>query len=111
MFHDAVHGLGSFFWVLVHICLTRKGPGGVRREELKEKNDENEELMPFRRVIFCFFDSSEDTMRANKRHLLLNPDHLEEFELANFHDYFHPLKGRVKEWVPRSTSRAPIPRI
>jgi hypothetical protein len=97
VFHDAVHDLESFFWVLVHICLTRKGPGGVRREELEEEN-ENEEFTTFRRVIFCFFDSSDDTMRANKRHLFLNPDHLEEFVLANFHDYFHTLKGLVKEW-------------
>ena len=98
VYHDAVHDLESFFWVLVHICLTRKGPGGVRREELEEKSDENEEFTPFRRVIFCFFDSSEDTMRANKRHLFMHPDKLEEFVLGNFHDYFHSLKGLVKEW-------------
>jgi len=98
VFHDAVHDLESFFWVLVHICLTRRGPGGVRREELEEGDNENEEFAPFRRVIFCLFDSSEDTMRANKRHLFSNPHHLEEFVLANFHDYFHTLKGIVKEW-------------
>src|SRR5258708_19796751 len=58
VFHDAVHDLESFFWVLVHICLTRNGPGGVRRDELKEENEEKEEYIPLRRVVFCFFDSS-----------------------------------------------------
>jgi len=54
VFHDANHDLESFFWVLIHICLTCKGPGGIRREELEEKNEDNEEYMPFRRVIFFF---------------------------------------------------------
>jgi hypothetical protein len=35
-----VHDLESFFWVLIHICITRQGPGGVRREELEQKNEE-----------------------------------------------------------------------
>ena len=98
VFHDAVHDLESFFWVLIHICLTRKGPGGVRREELEEGNDENEECIPVRRVVFCLFDSSEETMRANKRKLFSNPNHLEEFVLDKFHNYFHGLKGPMKEW-------------
>jgi len=98
VFHDAVHDLESFFWVLVHICLTRKGPGGVRRDELKEENEENEEHASLRRVVFCFFDSSEENMRANKRLLFSNPNELEEFVLHNFHGYFHSLKGLIEEW-------------
>ena len=37
-------------------------------------------------------------MRANKRKLFSNPEHLEEFILDKFHSYFRPLKELVKEW-------------
>jgi len=49
VFHDAVHDLESFFWVLIHMCITRRGPGGVRREELEQKNQEG-----IRRRTFLF---------------------------------------------------------
>jgi len=98
VFHDAVHDLESFFWVLVHICITRQGPGGVRREELEQKNQEKEEYNALRRVVHCFFDSDMDMMIANKKELFMHPDDLEGYILDNFHSYFQKLKGPVKEW-------------
>jgi hypothetical protein len=98
VFHDAVHDIESFFWVLVHICLTRKGPGGVLREELEEENDDDEQGILIRRLFYCFFDSDNETMQTNKAHIFANPDDLETFVLDNFHPYFHELKGLVKEW-------------
>ena len=98
VFHDAVHDLESFFWVLVHICITRQGPGGVRREELEQKNQEKEEYNALRRVVHCLFDSDMNMMAANKKELFLHPDDLEEYILNNFHGYFQQLKGPVKEW-------------
>ena len=97
-FHDAVHDLESFFWVLVHICITRQGPGGVRRQELEQKNQDKEEYRALRRVVHCFFDSDMGTMAANKREVFVNPDELEQFVLNHFHGYFHPLRELVKEW-------------
>jgi len=98
VFHDAVHDLESFFWVLLHICLTRQGPGGVRREELEPKNQAKEEYNVLGRVVHFLFDSDAVTMAANKREIFTYPDYLEEYVLSNFHDYFQPLRKVVKEW-------------
>src|SRR5258708_36019944 len=87
-FHDAVHDRESFFWVLVHICITRQGPGGVRREELEQENQEKEEYNGLRRVVHCFFDSDMVTMAANKREIFKHPNEFEQYMLGNFHGYF-----------------------
>ena len=98
VFHDAVHDLESFFWVLIHICITRQGPGGVRREELEQKNEADEAYDGLRRVIYYLFDSDMNTMQDNKAQLFTHPLDLEPFILDNFHPYFQPLKEVVKEW-------------
>jgi hypothetical protein len=98
VFHDAVHDLESFFWVLVHICMTRQGPGGVRREELEQKNQAKEEYDGLRRVVHCFFDSDMAVMAANKAEIFTHPDEFEQYVLDNFHCYFQPLRELVKEW-------------
>ncbi|KAG6821865.1 hypothetical protein H0H92_000439, partial [Tricholoma furcatifolium] len=37
--HQAIHDMESLFWVLVYLCMTRKGPGmGMRRDELNVTN-------------------------------------------------------------------------
>ena len=98
VFHDAVHDLESFFWVLVHICITRQGPGGVRREELEDKNQAKEEYNGLRRVVHCFFDSNVVRMANNKAEIFTHPNEFEQYVLDNFHGYFQPLKGVIKEW-------------
>src|SRR5260221_3122532 len=98
VFHDAVHDLESFFWVLVHICITRQGPGGVLREELEQENEAKEEYEGLRRVVHFFFDSDMGTMAANKSEIFTHPNHFEQYVLDNFHDYFQPLRDLVLEW-------------
>ena len=99
VFHDAVHDLESFFWVLIHICITRKGPGaGDHCQELEQANDENQAYHTLRRVILCFFESDDATIRENKRELFQNPHHVGEFVLDQFHPYFRPLRKLVEEW-------------
>ena len=98
VFHDAVQDLESFFWVLVHMCLTRQGPGGVRPEELEQKNQEKEEYNGLRRVIHCFFDSTMNTMAANKLAIFKHSSEFDQYILDNFHGYFQPLRDLVKEW-------------
>jgi len=95
VFHDAVHDIKSFFWVLVYICITRQGPGDVRRKELEQ---ENEEYNGLRRVVHFLFESDMNTMAANKVEMFTHAGHLEEYMLDNFHDYFQPLRKVVKEW-------------
>jgi len=97
-FHDAIHDLESFFWVLVHICITRQGPGGVRREELEQQNQDKEEYHGLRRVVHCFFDSDMTTMGMNKLEIFTNAKELDQFVLNNFHCYFQQLRNPVKEW-------------
>jgi hypothetical protein len=98
VFHDAVHDLESFFWVLLHICITRQGPGGVRREELEQKNVMNGEYNSLRRVVFFLFDSDMDTMAENKAEMFTHPVEFEQYALDHFHGYFQPLRDLVKEW-------------
>ncbi|PFH44701.1 hypothetical protein AMATHDRAFT_11122 [Amanita thiersii Skay4041] len=38
--HEAYHDIESFFWVIVYICITRKGPGGNRRLELQDEESD-----------------------------------------------------------------------
>src|SRR5260221_10324228 len=100
VFHDAVHDIESFFGVLVHICITRQGPGGVRREELEQENEAKEGNKDLRlgRVVHFFFDSDKNTMASNKSEIFTHPNHFEQYVLDNFHDYFQPLKDLVLEW-------------
>src|SRR6266498_586206 len=98
VFHDAVHDLESFLWVLIHICITRQAPGGVRREELEQKNQAREEYNSLRRVVHCFFDSDMDMMATNKREIFKHPSEFEQYVLDKFHGYFQPLRDLVKEW-------------
>src|SRR5882672_1308755 len=81
VFHDAVHDVESFLWVLIHMCITRQGPGGVRREELEQKNLANEEYNGLRRVVYYLFDTDMDTMAANKREIFKHPNEFEQYVL------------------------------
>ena len=95
VFHDAVHDIESFFWVLVYICITRQGPGDVLRKELEQ---ENEEYNGLRRVVHFLFESDTNTMAANKGEMFTHASHLEEYMLDNFHNYFQPFRELIKEW-------------
>ena len=97
-FHDAVHDIESFFWVLVHICITRQGPGGIHRDELQKRNEEKKEYTELSRAVLGFFDSDTATMAANKQEIFKCPEDLDEHVLDHFHEYFRPYRKTVKEW-------------
>lgn len=88
----------SFLWILLYLCLTRDGPGGSRREELKGENcggDANS----VEQIVYCFFDSEDKHDLAHNRKLLFN-DHedMKNHIVKQFHPYFDVLKPLVIEW-------------
>lgn len=98
--HSAIHDLESFFWVLLFLCLTRKGPGGERRDELRENPPaDNLAAQKLHQMVHCLFDTTNDTvLDHNKRNLFGSPDQLEGYILESFHPYFDPLKPLVVEF-------------
>ncbi|KAF9479360.1 hypothetical protein BDN70DRAFT_878848 [Pholiota conissans] len=113
VYHDGIHDVESFFWVLVHMCLTRAGPGGQRREEFcilpktttnnkvaAAVSDIDERVKQLRNVVSCLFDNV-DIMADEKKRAFTMPMLSFLFErhvIANFHPYFEPLKPLVLEW-------------
>ncbi|KAF5376667.1 hypothetical protein D9615_007823 [Tricholomella constricta] len=96
--HNSVHDLESFLWVLVYICLTRKGPGiGMFRDELAP----NAGLSPLRDVIRDYFDGKEDILKDMKHQLLEVSDTFESDIIASFHPYFDSVKPLVRKWWAR----------
>lgn len=94
VFHDAIHDIESFFWVLIHICLTRSGPG-QRREELTGDSAGHRAL---HFLIYCFFDGPLTVLGPNKHLLFSRPDDFEAYIIPNFHPYFDELKPFMQEW-------------
>ncbi|KAF8950131.1 hypothetical protein BDZ97DRAFT_1771730 [Flammula alnicola] len=95
--------LSHFFWVLVQICLTRKGPGGERREELTIDLKDvpatyNESCRRLRIVVWCVFESDFGRLRDNKERIFRASENFERYILSNLHPYFDPLKPLVSEW-------------
>ncbi|KAF8919368.1 hypothetical protein CPB85DRAFT_1429982 [Mucidula mucida] len=95
LFHDAVHDMESFFWVLIHICLTRSGPDAQQRAELDGDNKDHQQL---RFIVHCFFSCNEDDLAFNKRKLFKAPDDFEKVIIPHFHPYFDELKPFMREW-------------
>ncbi|KAG6848210.1 hypothetical protein H0H93_002277 [Arthromyces matolae] len=99
--HDLRHDLGSFFWCMTFICITRNGPGGQRREELQaDYKGEITEEFKMLRTVKCTLFSTDDvyTLWDKKTKLFVNTSHYEEFIMPHFHTYFHPLKPLMKRW-------------
>ncbi|KAF8998468.1 hypothetical protein BDZ89DRAFT_1083195 [Hymenopellis radicata] len=94
-YHDAIHDIESFLWILVNICLTRSGPRGARRTELTETDPGHDML---RRVVYYVFDSDEPDLIKNKRRLFAEPSAFERDIVGNFHAYFHDLKPLIRQW-------------
>ena len=105
VFYNAVHDLESFFWVLVHICLTRQGPGGVRREELKQKNQVTEKYHGLRRVILPLFDSDMSIIKQKSSPIHMNLDNMFWTISINISPAQRPRQGMVS---PGNTC-APVP--
>ncbi len=95
LFHDALHDIESFFWVLVHICITRSGPDAQRRAELEGDGKDHPEL---HLVVYCLFDGDQNVLAFNKKKLFRAPDDFENLIVPHFHPYFIVLKPCMQEW-------------
>ena len=96
--HQAVHDMESFFWVLMYICLTRKGPGGARRDELDHEDNPSDHTKELRHIIYCLFDCNWEPLTRNKTRVLTSGNDLEDFILPYFHPYFDDLKDLMRKW-------------
>ncbi|KAG6908725.1 hypothetical protein DXG01_003570 [Tephrocybe rancida] len=95
--HEVIHDIESFLWVLVHICMTRKGPGiNMKRPELDESSENYDSTL--RNAIVSYFDGDGDLLKNSKASLLRNPEKFEDEILIHFDSYFEPLKPLVRQW-------------
>ncbi|KAG6818260.1 hypothetical protein H0H93_006482 [Arthromyces matolae] len=95
--HQAIHDLESFLWVLVRICLTRKGAGvDMYRDELKEDAEEYDPELAA--VLEQYFGTTNPpSLQTKKLFLMLQPEEFDNI-IKHFHSYFDPLKGLVRQW-------------
>ncbi|KAF5374618.1 hypothetical protein D9615_008972 [Tricholomella constricta] len=98
--HDIIHDLEALFWCVTYICVTHEGPGGRRRTELQpdymeEHPDANKDL---RRINYYFFSSKNQTEFAHNKFMLFQYNEYESHVITQFHPYFEPLKGLMKQW-------------
>jgi len=86
-------------WVLIYLCLTRKGPGGVRRDELAFDATLDDTTKPVQTIVYCFFDTKDRNLLASsKSGLFQDPGDMEDYIISQFHPYFDALKPLVSEW-------------
>ncbi|KAG6880486.1 hypothetical protein C0995_006516, partial [Termitomyces sp. Mi166 len=95
--HQAIHDVESLFWVLVNLCLTRKGPGAeMRREELDNDSPSHTRL---REIVDELFESKNDeTLKEAKKSRHEQWELFGDEVVAYFHPYFEPLKPYVLKW-------------
>ncbi|KAG6886785.1 hypothetical protein C0995_004755, partial [Termitomyces sp. Mi166 len=95
--HEAIHDVESLLWVLVYLCLTRKGPGAeMRREELDKESPSHEGL---RKIVDDLFESdNSETLKEAKISRHERSQLFGEEVVAYFHPYFEPLKPYVLKW-------------
>ncbi|KAG6908724.1 hypothetical protein DXG01_003569 [Tephrocybe rancida] len=95
--HAAIHDVESLLWVLVHLCMTRKGPGiHMKRPELDDSSANYDSSL--RDAILRYFEGNERLLKESKFYLLINPDTFENKIIAHFHTYFEPLKQLARQW-------------
>ncbi|KAH0580066.1 hypothetical protein H2248_002880 [Termitomyces sp. 'cryptogamus'] len=96
--HEAIHDVESLLWVLVRLCITRKGPGiNMRREdELDKKSPSyNKDL---REAVVALFEGADEVLKKKKSSLHGDWESFEGEVIAHFHPYFEPLKPYVRRW-------------
>ncbi|THV03605.1 hypothetical protein K435DRAFT_835761 [Dendrothele bispora CBS 962.96] len=97
--HTAVHDMESMFWVLLYLCLTRKGPGGDLRDELFDQPRPLEKsTRDLLLVVYCFYDSPTQVIQNNKNTLFKNSKDLDPLILHHIHPYFNDVKPILLEW-------------
>jgi hypothetical protein len=96
-FHDAVHDMESLFWVLMYICLARRGPGaGMWRRELLPGSDVKDRRLS--EIIFNNFDCKHEYIIQANKIKLFGEDNFMEEAIEKFHPYFRPLKSMMIQW-------------
>ncbi|KAG6814726.1 hypothetical protein H0H93_012465, partial [Arthromyces matolae] len=66
--HDLRHDIESLFWCMNSICLTRSGPGGKHRDELRADFDGEitEEVRELQHINYTFFSADAKIICSNK---------------------------------------------
>jgi hypothetical protein len=90
----------SFMWVIIYLCLTRKGPGGLRRNELApDVRLEEDDIKSLHNIVYCFFDAEDEAdLIRNKKSLFKRAEDMQKFVIRHFLPYFEPLKPVITEW-------------
>ncbi|THV03620.1 hypothetical protein K435DRAFT_835766 [Dendrothele bispora CBS 962.96] len=84
-----IHDMESLFWVLLYLCLTRKGPGGDSRDELFDQPAPLEKsTWDLLLIVNCFYDGPIQVIRNNKNILFEKP---EDFDPLIFIIFIHTL--------------------
>ncbi|KAG6859003.1 hypothetical protein C0995_011338 [Termitomyces sp. Mi166 len=97
--HQAIHDLESFLWVLVRICMSRKGPGiGMGREKELDINKPGFYNPALSHALVSYFDGTEDVLKESKAKLLRSTERFENDIVKNFDPYFEPFKPLVRQW-------------
>ncbi|KAG6872143.1 hypothetical protein C0995_012554 [Termitomyces sp. Mi166 len=97
--HQAIHDLESFLWVLVRICMSRKGPGiSMGREKELDFNKPGFYDPALSHALVSYFDGTEDVLKESKTTLMQSPELFENNIVNNFHPYFEPFKPLVRQW-------------
>ncbi|KAG5643651.1 hypothetical protein DXG03_000531 [Asterophora parasitica] len=105
--HNAIHDIESFLWVLVYICMTRKGPGRDQRRD--ELNRDHEHYAPDGEVAQAYHrffyprDSHEEikVLYKAKRDVLFfqtSPATVQEEIFPHLHPYFKELEPMLLQW-------------
>ncbi|KAL4243383.1 hypothetical protein ABKN59_011329 [Abortiporus biennis] len=93
IYHQPVHDLESFFWLLCWICVTREGPSTRRDLDIK-----NKEHRPVIRIIHQLFEEESMTiLGSNKRKVFKLYDTFETTVIDNFTPYFRPFGSLVSK--------------
>ncbi|KAG6829049.1 hypothetical protein H0H92_005880 [Tricholoma furcatifolium] len=93
--HHAIHDMESLLWVLVHLCMIRKGPGmDMTRDELLDLDNHT----TLHDALIHYFDGDEGTLRGEKAYLLRHPGEFEEQVVSHFHSYFENLSSLACKW-------------
>ncbi|KIJ32560.1 hypothetical protein M422DRAFT_265576 [Sphaerobolus stellatus SS14] len=90
--HNGIHDMESFWWIIIHIVLTRAGPGKWREDHSYSLDG----------MIRKYFDSRHEVLLVSKGDIFSRDygkckERVLEL-LKHMHPYFEPLKEVIMEW-------------
>jgi hypothetical protein len=83
-----------------------RSSGGARTEESRKGGIQRS--APSRTLLFRFRYGDDG---REQKEIFKHPHEFEQYVLANFHDYFQPLRGLVKEWFHLLILAHQVPRV